>query len=69
MSITSTTICSGALQRKSNVVVTFTNAQSDSSFVIGRHMPGRANITGQGPRAVLEFLKSPTQVTLSKGKE
>jgi hypothetical protein len=51
MSTTSTTICRGALQRKSNVAVTFTDAQSDSSFVVVHHMLGRANITGQEPRA------------------
>jgi hypothetical protein len=38
MSTTSTTICRGALQRKSNVAVTFTDAQSDSSFVVVHHM-------------------------------
>jgi len=58
MSTTSTTICRGALQRKSNVAVTFTNAQNDSSFVVVHHMLGRANITGQEPRAIVEFLKS-----------
>jgi hypothetical protein len=46
MSTTSTTICRGALQRKSNAAVTFTDAQSDSSFVIVHHMLGRANIYG-----------------------
>jgi hypothetical protein len=64
MSTTSTTICRGALQRKSNVVVTFTDAQSDSSFVVVHHMLGRANITGQEPRAIVEFLKSSNNVTL-----
>jgi hypothetical protein len=47
MSTISTTICRGALQRKSNVAVTFTDAQSDSSFVVVHHMLGRANMTGQ----------------------
>jgi hypothetical protein len=51
------------LQRKSNIVVTFTAAQSDSSFVVVNHMLGRANITGQEPRATGEFLKS-SNVTL-----
>ena len=58
MSTTSTTICRGTLQRKSNVAVTFTDAQSDSSFVVVHHMLGRANITGQESRATVEFLKS-----------
>jgi hypothetical protein len=56
MSTTATTICRGALQRKSNVAVTFTDAQSDSSFVIVHHMLGGANITSQKPRAIVEFL-------------
>ena len=64
MSTTSTTICRGALQSKSNVAVTFTDAQSDSSFVVVHHMLGRANITGQEPRATVEFLKSSSKVTL-----
>jgi len=64
MSTTSTTICRGALQRKSNVAVTFTDAQSDSSFVVVHHMLDRANITGQEPRATVEFLKSSNTVTL-----
>jgi hypothetical protein len=46
------------LPRKSNVAVTFTDAQSDSSFVVVHHMLRRANITGQEPRAIVEFLKS-----------
>jgi hypothetical protein len=41
MSTTSATICRGALQRKSNVAVTFTDAQGDSSFVVVHHMLGR----------------------------
>ena len=64
MSTTSTTICRGALQRKSHVAVTFTDAQSDSSFVVVHHMLDRANITGQEPRATVEFLKSSNKVTL-----
>jgi hypothetical protein len=64
MSTTSTTICRGALQRKSNVAVTFTDAQSDSSFVVVYHMLGRANSTGQEPRAIVEFLKFSNNVTL-----
>jgi len=64
MSTTSTTIGRGALQRKSNVAVTFTDAQRDSSFVVVNHMLGRANITGQEPRAIVEFLKSSNNVTL-----
>jgi len=64
MSTTSTTIRRGALQRKSNIAVTFTDAQSDSSFVVVNHMLGRANITGQEPRATVEFLKSSNTVTL-----
>jgi hypothetical protein len=51
-------------QRKSNVAVTFTDAQSDGSFLIAHHMLGRANITGQEPRATVEFLKSSNKVTL-----
>jgi len=47
ISTTSTTVSGGALQRKSNVVFTFTNAQSDGSFVMVHHMGGRANIPGQ----------------------
>jgi hypothetical protein len=64
MSTTSTTICRGALQRKSNVAVTFTDAQSDGSFLIVQHMLGRANITGQEPRATVEFLKSSNKAAL-----
>ena len=58
MSATSTTVCRSALQRKSNAAVTFTDAQSDSSCVIVHHMCGRANITGEEQRAIVEFLKS-----------
>jgi len=54
------------LQRKSNVAVTLTDAQSDSSFVVVHHMLARANITGQEPRATVEFLKSSNKVTLIK---
>jgi hypothetical protein len=64
MSTTSTTIRRGALECKSNIAVTFTDAQSDSSFVVVNHMLGRANITGQEPRATVEFLKSSNTVTL-----
>jgi hypothetical protein len=46
MSTTSTTICRGALQRKSNAAVTFADAQSDGSFVIIHHMRSRAHIPG-----------------------
>jgi hypothetical protein len=59
ISTISTTVWTGALQRKSNATVTFTDAQSDGSFVIVHHMRGRANITGQQQRAIVEFLKSP----------
>ena len=58
MLTTSTTVSRGALQRKSNAAVTFTDVQSDGSFVIVHHMRGRANITGQEQRAIVEFLKS-----------
>jgi hypothetical protein len=58
MSTTSTTVCRGTLHRKSNAAVTFTDAQIDSSFVIVHHMGGRANITGQEQRAIVDFLKS-----------
>jgi hypothetical protein len=64
MSITSTTICRDALQRKSNVPVTFTAPLSDSSFVVVHHMLGCANITGEEPRAIVEFLVSSNNVTL-----
>jgi hypothetical protein len=55
---TSTTVCVRVLRGKSNAAVTFTDAQSDGSFVIVHHMRVGASITGQGQRAIVEFLKS-----------
>jgi hypothetical protein len=57
ISTTSTAVCRRALRRKSNADVTFTNAQSNGSFVIA-HQMRRANITGEKQRAIIEFLKS-----------
>jgi hypothetical protein len=49
------------LHRKSNAAVTFTDAQSDSSFFIVYHKRVRADITGQEQRAIVELLKSSKQ--------
>ena len=57
MSTTSTTVCRGVLQRKSNAAVTFTDAQSDGSVVIVHHKRVRANMIGQEQCAIVEFLK------------
>jgi hypothetical protein len=45
MLTTSTTFVGTALQRKSNVAVTFTDAQNDASFVAVHRMRVGANIT------------------------
>jgi hypothetical protein len=42
------------LHRKSNAAVTFTDAQSDNSFLIVYNMRVRANIAGQERRAIIE---------------
>jgi hypothetical protein len=58
MSTTSTTLCRGALQCKSDAAVTFTDGQRDSSFVIVHHGFGGANITWPEKHALAEFVYS-----------